>query len=85
MGRPELFPQGREPLDLGGISISDETPRGEGWLNRLRKLIGTCCGWIGRFLVLIIAIAVGIGFIVDTIMSIHDKDVSYVCFHVTTR
>ena len=69
MGRPELFPSRSEPEDLGGQSLLASAPRQDGWLDRIGDWVHGNTNKIAKYVLIILALILGIGFIVDALVN----------------
>ena len=76
MGRPEIFLPYGQPADLGGgSSLGAPGSEEQGWKKKLQSWLPKS---FGGYLVVLVALVIGIGFIADAITNIHNHHVRYV-------
>ena len=80
MGRPDPFQLRDEPEDLGGYRpLLGGSSRQDGWRDRFSDWLSENTNKIAKYVLIILALAAGIGFIADAIINItnHHKRVCY--------
>ena len=82
MGRPEIFlPSSNQPQDLGGDPLLAENwRREEGWKRQLWNRITNNTYSIAKFLIILVSLIIGIGFILDTFLLDRNHHVSILNF-----
>ena len=76
----EAFPHHSEPQHLRDSQAqSQDSPNKHERMQRSRRYVRRCCGATAKFVLVAVAIAIGVGFIVNAITSIHGVTVGPLC------